>query len=162
LPANDPSYQSLIPNELLTLNEAELEQALLERGIGFVREDFGRYLLLSLSRTVDYFEFWPSAESGLVSNIARVFSFGILWPFMAFGFFYHLGRAFTTNLQILYLFVVFYTVIHLLTWTLIRYRLPIDAVLMPFAAFSILFLLEKIGWNPSFFQQFSKVPVRQQ
>lgn len=146
LPDNGPSYQSLIPNELLTLNEAELEQALLERGIGFIREDFGRYLLLSLGRTVDYFEFWPSAESSLVSNIARVISFGVMWPFMAFGFFYHMRRAFRSEILILYLFVLFYTVIHLLTWTLIRYRLPIDAVSLPFAAFSLLALLEKLGW----------------
>jgi hypothetical protein len=27
-----------------------------------------------------------------------------------------------------------YTAIHLLSWALIRYRLPVDAVLLPFAA----------------------------
>lgn len=147
LPADGPSYYSLIPPELLTLNEAELEKALLVRGIAFVQTDPGRYILLSLSRIKDYFQFWPSAESGLISNISRLVSFGLMWPFMAYGFLYHARRAITSELLILYLFVLFYTAIHLLTWALVRYRLPIDAILLPFAAYSLLALADRFGWK---------------
>ena len=150
LPPDGPSYQSLIPTELRALNEAELEQALLKRGITFVQEDFGRYLILSLSRIKDYFQFWPSAESGLTSNIARLLSFGLMWPFMAYGFLYHLRRAVATEISILYLFISFYTAIHLLTWALIRYRLPIDAILLPFASYTLLALADKVGWKAEF------------
>jgi hypothetical protein len=45
------------------------------------------------------------------------------------------GQA--ANLLIIYLFIVIYASIHLLTWTLIRYRIPIDAVLILFAAVGI-------------------------
>ncbi len=41
------SYQSLIPPELHGLDEASLEKALMQRGIQFVLDDPGRYVLLS-------------------------------------------------------------------------------------------------------------------
>ena len=132
LPADGPSYQDLIPSELRGLNEAQLDRALLKRSLAFVQDDPVRYLVLSLSRTKDYFKFWPSSDSGLVSNVSRVFSFGILWPFMAYGLIYSLRRYSSLTL-ILYLFVAAYTGIHLLSWALIRYRLPVDAILLVFA-----------------------------
>jgi hypothetical protein len=145
LPNDGPSYYSLIPTELLSLNEADLEQALLRRGIGFVQDDPVRYVILSLSRIKDYFKFWPSADSGLISNLSRLLSFGIMWPFMAYGFFFHLRRSWHNESLIIYLFIIFYTAIHLLTWALIRYRLPVDALLLPFAAYSLVALFNKIG-----------------
>jgi hypothetical protein len=136
-PANLPdwsSYVKLIPPELLSLNEAELDQALLERGFGFIQDDPGRYLMLSISRVDDYFKFWPSSESGLISNLSRVFSFGLLWPLMAYGLIAQGRRSFSSESLILYLFIIIYTAIHLLSWALIRYRLPVDAVLIIFTS----------------------------
>jgi 4-amino-4-deoxy-L-arabinose transferase-like glycosyltransferase len=145
LPADGPgSYRELIPPELRQLNEAELDRALLKRALGFVQTDPGRYLLLSISRLEDYFYFWPSSSSGLISNVSRVLSFGILWPFMLFGFVYSLRRSLSSETLILYLFAVAYTAIHLLSWALIRYRLPVDAVLLVFAAFTLVKLLGKL------------------
>ena len=144
LPMDGPSYQSLIPDELRGLNEAELDRALLERGLGFIQADIGRYLVLSVSRAEDYFRFWPSAESGLISNLSRVLSFGILWPFMTYGLIHHLRRSFSSKALILYLFIIIYTGVHLLTWTLIRYRLPVDAILLVFAGVAVAQLHEKL------------------
>jgi 4-amino-4-deoxy-L-arabinose transferase-like glycosyltransferase len=52
LPPEMGTYRDLIPVEVrrLGLDEAALDQALLGRGIQFVLEDPGRYILLSLSR----------------------------------------------------------------------------------------------------------------
>lgn len=149
LPSDGPSYYELIPPELLSLNEAELDRALLKEGIRFVLDDPVRYLLLSLSRTREYFKFWPAPESGLVSNIARVASFGLLLPFILHGLvlsvrtwrYQHQRQR--AALILLYLFIVVYTGIHLLTWTLIRYRLPVDAIFILFAAYSITHLTGK-------------------
>ena len=127
------SYIRLIPPELLSLDEAELDQALLKRGLGFVRDDPRRYLMLSISRLDDYFMFWPSAKSSLISNVSRGLSFGLLWPFMAYGFMTQVRRSFVSEILILYLFIIIYSAIHLLSWSLIRYRLPVDAVLIIFA-----------------------------
>jgi len=44
---------------------------------------------------------------------------------------------------LLVLFVTVYTGIHLLSWALIRYRLPVDAVLLVFAGLAV---RELIAW----------------
>jgi hypothetical protein len=139
------AYVQLIPPELLSLNEAELDQVLLKRGFGFIRDDPRRYLILSISRFDEYFMFWPSSESGLISNVSRVLSFGLFWPLMAYGLLSHLRRSFSSERFILYLFIMSYTAIHLLSWSLIRYRLPVDAVLIVFAGAALVELQIKLA-----------------
>ena len=46
-------------------------------------------------------------------------------------------------LGLLYLFMVIYTLIHLLSWALIRYRLPVDAILILFAALGLVELVTR-------------------
>jgi 4-amino-4-deoxy-L-arabinose transferase-like glycosyltransferase len=139
-------YQELIPAELKALDEAALDSALLGRGVGFVLADPGRYLRLSLSRIPFYFMFWPSPDSSRMSNLTRVASFGLLWPFMLLGLILA-GRGAVWRLRppspylLLLGFVLVYTAMHLLTWTLVRYRLPVDAVGLIFAGLA----LERIG-----------------
>jgi hypothetical protein len=156
LPASGPgSYYELIPKEILHFNEGELDKALLQRGIQFVVDDPTRFTLLSISRLREFFKFWYSSDSSLISNISRIGSFGIILPFMLYG----LWRALVSDwksrstyekwgIALLVLFVVGYTVIHLLSWALIRYRLPVDAVLLVFAAFGIVSLISR--YSPSF------------
>jgi hypothetical protein len=36
-----------------------------------------------------------------------------------------------------FLFMVFYALLHILTWAMARYRLPVDAVALPFAALAL-------------------------
>lgn len=127
------------------LNEAQWDRELMRRGIGFVLAQPGRYLLLSLSRIPDYFEFWPTADSSLLFNLGRVVSFGLFLPFMLYGIFlevkakvkagggYFSTPAFTLTLA----FILFYSLLHIATWAMSRYRLPADAVLLLFAAVAI-------------------------
>jgi 4-amino-4-deoxy-L-arabinose transferase-like glycosyltransferase len=147
------AYQELIPPELRSLNEAELDAALLRLGLGFVWADPGRYVLLCLNRIPEHFKFWPSPESGLISNISRVGSFGLLLPLMLYGLYLPLRRTTPTfqrstlNAQrstLLYLFVLVYCGIHLLTWAGIRYRLPVDAVLILFAGLALVEIWERL------------------
>jgi len=144
------NYGELLPPELRNLDEAALDRELLGRGIGFVLDDPIRYARLSLSRVADYFMFWPTAESSLVSNVSRVASFGWLWPFMAVGAVLALHRsgsilrAVASPAGLLTLFALVYTTIHLLSWALIRYRLPVDAALLVFAGSAIGGMAEKV------------------
>jgi 4-amino-4-deoxy-L-arabinose transferase-like glycosyltransferase len=143
LPANGPSYQDLIPQELRGLDEAALDNALLRRGIGFVLDDPLRYALLSVSRIKDYFKFWPSPDSSFISNISRTLSFGLCLPFMIYGLI--LSLPVWRRCSLLYLFMGVYTLIHLLSWASIRYRLPVDAVLIVFAGLAIADLLGRLS-----------------
>lgn len=150
LPAELATYQDLIPEEIRHLDEAALDQELLRRGLQFVADDPLRYLKLSISRVPAYFMFWPTMSSSLLSNIGRTLSFGIFLPFMVFG----LSRAWIEGgkaalsgpLGLLTLFIGTYAAIHLLSWALIRYRLPIDAVLIVFAAFALVELAQRVGF----------------
>lgn len=150
LPDNGPTYLDLIPKELRPLNEATLDRALLQRGIGFITADPQRYILLSISRANEYFKFWPSADSGTISNLARVGSFGLYLPFMLVGLWLSLQLCWRAGNQqqradliLLYLFMCIYTAIHLLSWALIRYRLPVDAILVLFAALGLVDLVSR-------------------
>ncbi len=149
LPDDVGSYQGLIPEELRGLDEAALDGELLKRGLGFVADDPVRYLQLSVSRIPAYFMFWPSEQSSLLSNISRTSSFGLFLPFMIYGLarsWIERGKAsFLEPVGLLTLFVVFYSAIHLLSWALIRYRLPVDAVLVVFAGYALVDLAQRIG-----------------
>jgi hypothetical protein len=137
-----------VPEELLNLNEAQLDRELMQRGLGFVLAEPGRYALLSLSRVADYFEFWPTPDTSVLHNLGRVGSFGLLLPFLVYGMWLALRwfgpraaggwRAFsTTPWALLLLFIGIYSVLHILTWAMPRYRLPVDAVALSFAALAI-------------------------
>lgn len=155
-PSHGVSYQDLIPVELRDLNEAQLDRALLTRGLRFVREDPLRYLLLSLSRIPVYFQFWPTAQSTFLSNGSRLLSFGLFLPFMLHGLALSIRNARPgeslrrssdnmmgphdlrlAHLSLILLFLVVYTAVHLASWANVRYRLPVDAFLILFAAHSL-------------------------
>jgi 4-amino-4-deoxy-L-arabinose transferase-like glycosyltransferase len=137
LPSSGPTYQDLVPPELRHLDEAAMNDALMDRGFDLVLDDPVRYLRLSASRAADYFLAWPTAGSSTVSNLARVLSFGLLLPFMLAGLAQALASGRWREAAPLYLFVVVYSAVHLLSWALVRYRLPVDAVLLVFAGVSI-------------------------
>jgi hypothetical protein len=148
LPYKWGTYQDLIPRELLKLDEAALDQELFRLGIRFVLDDPVRYLLLSLSRIPPYFMFWPSGDSGTISNLTRVFSFGLALPFMLYGlviaFPRRRGDRIAQPVMLFYLFAGIYTLIHILTWALIRYRLPVDAVLVVFSGLALVDLAGRV------------------
>ena len=149
LPVEMGSYQDLIPDQLRGLDEAALDRALLVRGLGFVADDPGRYVQLSASRIPSYFMFWPTMQSSDLSNFSRTLSFGIFLPFMIYG----LARAWLERgktaifgpVGLLTLYMVFYSMIHPLSWALIRYRLPVDAVLVIFAGHGLVDLARRVA-----------------
>lgn len=151
LPPEMGTYRDLIPAELRRqrLDEAALDQELLGRGLSFVTDDPGRYILLSLSRIPAYFVFWPTADSELLSNVARLTSFTLFLPFMLYGLVRSLYRGrglayLQSPAALLLLFATLYTAIHLLSWALIRYRLPVDAVMVVFAGSAMVDIGERL------------------
>jgi hypothetical protein len=145
------------------LNEAAWDKALMRRGIGFVLAEPGRYLRLCLSRVADYFEFWPTADSSLLYNVGRLTSFTLFLPFMVYGIVLavrrtaavdrtaiahpptSIVRVSTSPIALLLLFMTFYSLLHILTWAMTRYRLPVDALGIIFAAVGIVDLAERTG-----------------
>lgn len=144
LPEEMGNYLELLPLELKGLDEAALDSELLKRGLDFVWQNPAQYALLSLSRVPVLFQFLPSSQSSLISNIARVTSFALAMPFMLAGIIIsakELTRQkrtfFDEPVSLLLIFGVVYASIHILTWSLVRYRLPIDALFLVFAGFAL-------------------------
>lgn len=125
-----------IPVDLQGRNEAEMDSALMQRGIGFILADPGRYALLTLSRTKEYFKFWPSSDSSLVSNLQRPLSFGLLLPLTLYGL--YLARPQLRRWALPLLFFAVTAATYLLSWPTARYRVPTDACLMPLAAIALI------------------------
>lgn len=124
-----------LPASVARLNEADKSYALLRLGIQNVIEDPGHFLLLSLNRLKVLFMFWPSPYSSTISNLARVLSFGVTLPFMLYG----LALSFRSwrRYMIIYLFMILHISVYAASWALIRYRLPIDPLLIMFAALAL-------------------------
>lgn len=153
-PEHGVSYQELIPPELRGLNDALLDRALLRRGVQFVLDDPGRYLLLCLSRIPIYFQFWPTPRSSLLSNVSRLLSFGLFLPFMLYGLIlairdmrpagrlHRVAPAGRPDLRAAFLgltllFMAIYAAVHLASWANVRYRLPVDAAWLLFAGYGL-------------------------
>jgi hypothetical protein len=142
-----------VPADLDWGNEAVMDRQLMRIGIGYVLQDPMRYLLLSLSRARAFFEFWPTPDTTLLHNLGRMGSYGLFLPFMLYGIYLSwrgsaivfpdaangiaLGKEFYRRSGLLFLFVLVYTAVHLLTWAMVRYRLPVDAVLLPLAGLAL-------------------------
>jgi hypothetical protein len=124
--------------------EAELDRDLMRLGVQFVVEDPLRYVLLSLSRVRAFFEFWPTPDTSLLHNLGRSGSFGLLLPFMIYGLYLVIRNSqLAADNSLLLLFAGFYSLLHILTWAMVRYRLPVDGVLIPFAALALLDLYRR-------------------
>jgi hypothetical protein len=152
-PMHGTSFREFDPAPLpegLAGNEAQMDRVLMRAGIQFVLDDPGRYLLLSLSRVRAFFEFWPTPDTTLLHNVGRTGSFGLCLPFILYGLYLSFrrqpsavaspnepSRRRTWDFRLLYLFIAFYTLLHVLTWAMVRYRLPVDAVSLPFAALAL-------------------------
>lgn len=106
-------------------------------------EDPGRFLETSLKRIRIFFYFLPFAESHPLSNLARVLSFGLFLPFMVYGLI--LSRKCWRKCVPLYLFAITYSLVHIASWPGPRYRLPVDAVLVPFAGLAIADIVRRLA-----------------
>jgi 4-amino-4-deoxy-L-arabinose transferase-like glycosyltransferase len=127
-----------IPADLEGLNEVDLDNALLQLAIQNIAANPLRFVLLSISRLAEFFRFWPTPQSSTFNNIARTVSFTVCLPFMVAGLVLSLRQA--SRWLLLYLFIAAYTLIHVVSWAGIRYRLPVDAALVPFAALAVVAL----------------------
>lgn len=131
----DPNFVAPVPEKLKHLAEPALDRALFQDAFGFIAADPARFMELTLNRTKDYFWILPSENSSLISNLSRLFSFTLYFPFMLYGLF--LSRPHWRACLLLYLYVAVDSSLSLISWSAPRYRLPSDAVMMVFAAIAV-------------------------
>jgi fumarate reductase subunit D len=174
----EPLNLPKVPAEWQGLNEVELNSRLTAAGILFVVEEPGRFALQTLDRFRNYFRFWPEPTSSPIANVSRVLSFGLYLPFMLYGLVLSIrfvrepgygsglmpGAAVAVSrarrlVSLLYLYVAVYSAIHLLSWAMHRYRLPVDAVMMVFVGLAVVDLWRRFErWRSG--RQGSGIPVQ--
>jgi hypothetical protein len=131
-----PFYVFPIPPEVLaSQNDVIITNTLLRMGVQNVLNQPWDFVMLTLTRLREFFLFWPTTDSTFAANLLRVFSFGVIVPFALYGFFANLRRF--PELAPIYLFMVVHTGIYAVTWTMIRYRIPLDPFFILFAAYSV-------------------------
>ena len=130
------------------LNEAQLDSELLRRGFQFVVDEPIRYLRLSLSRVRAYLSVLPGEHTSPLHAVGRILAFGAYAPLMLYGLYLALRTPnLRSHLALPLLFAAFYSVLHILTWAMVRYRLPVDAVSMPFAALAVQDIWVRLPWG---------------
>ena len=123
------------PEVLASNNDVLITNTLLRMGIENVLNRPVDFVMLTLTRLREFFLFWPTTDSTLSANVLRILSFGLILPFALYGFFANLRRF--HELAPIYLFIVVHTGIYAVTWTMIRYRIPLDPFFILFAAYSL-------------------------
>lgn len=131
---------------LASQNDVLITNQLLRLGIANVLADPLHFVQLTITRLREFFTFWPTEDSGWIQNGLRVLSFGLLVPLTSIGLIANVTRF--RQLAPVYLFIVIHTGIYAITWTMIRYRMPMEPFLIMFAAYT----LEQVyvrWWLPS-------------
>ena len=147
-----------IPTEVLALkNDVLITNTLLRMGIQNVLADPGNFIMLTLTRLREFFLFWPTEESTLPANLLRIGSFGIVLPFALYGLVSNLRRF--QELAPIYLFFVVHTGIYAVTWTMIRYRVPLDPFFILFAAYTLYTLYSRVTQRQQIPAQTQQQPV---
>jgi hypothetical protein len=82
----------------------------------------------------------------------RLLSFGVALPLGLYGLFEWMrrGRCRASDharsaVVLLLSWAALYALVHIVSWTLIRYRLPIDAVALPFSAYGFTRLRDRVS-----------------
>ena len=132
-----------IPADVLALkNDVDITNTLLRMGIQGIFDNPMNFIQLTASRLREFFLFWPTVQSTLEANILRVLSFGLIFPFAVVGVLANLRRI--RELAPVYLFIIMHIGIYAVTWTMIRYRIPIDPLLIMFASYTIVVIYNSI------------------
>lgn len=130
------------PEVLASKNDVLITNTLLRMGVQNVLNQPWDFVMLTLTRLREFFLFWPTADSSLSANLLRAFSFGLIVPFALFGFFANLRRF--AELAPIYLLIVVHTGIYAVTWTMIRYRVPLDPFFILFAAYTLQMVYQQL------------------
>jgi len=117
--------------------EAELDRALRNRALAFIREDPRRFLKLSLAKGLNYWRLYPRPMTedrpGLDrEKIVSILSYGLALPFALFFLFSTLGGRPASRLALLFFLAC--TALHAVVLSKFRFRLPLDGILLVFAA----------------------------
>jgi|GEM_PF-1792549 len=138
------AYQQIIN----TLSPAEADKTFYREGIAFITGHKREYARLLGKRLVHFWRFFPLVATKTNKIIALLTS-GWIIPLGFLGMALS-WRGYWRASSLLILLIFSFTVVHMVFWAMIRYRVPIDPFVIIFAGFSIDTLLKKFSLPEKF------------
>jgi hypothetical protein len=125
------------------LGELESDRWEKERAMAYVRDNPLRFMKISILRLVRFWNVWPNASEyrSWMYRIASLMSFGPVIILAIASLWIHRRRWRQTG--VIWLTTVYFTAIHMITIGSLRYRLPLEPLLISLAAASLCWLLAK-------------------
>ncbi|MBA7465680.1 hypothetical protein ES707_00850 [subsurface metagenome] len=130
------------------LSEIERDDYYTREALKFIRHNPKYMLKLALWKFLKFWRLYPHTESIYTYRHSKtllilisLLSYGILLPFSIIGIMFSIRKW--KQFTFFYGLIVSFTIIHLIVWSQIRYRLPIMPYMLIFAAFSLNFVMEK-------------------
>ncbi len=129
------------------LNEIERNEYYTKEALNFIRRNPKYMMKLAVRKFLNFWRLYPhtgsiyTVHSQTLIVLISFLSYGLLLPFSIVGVLLSLGNW--KQFTFLYGLIVSFTVIHMVFWVQIRYRLPIMPYMIVFAAFSSNFIIEK-------------------
>ena len=127
---NPKTYLKSVPREK---GEFEQDDWKKEQAVTFIKDNPGQFVVLSWKRFIRFWHLWPNNESlsSWKYKVVSLGSFGVvLLLFLLSPVLLWRQR---NKLALIYLFTAYYTAIHMITIGSIRYRLPLEPLLIAIA-----------------------------
>lgn len=131
VPPPGTPYLDVVPEGL---GELERDQYMKRLALDFIAEDPARFARLAVSKFVRFWNLWPNAEGfgRGVYMLASLLSFGPVLVLSLASLYVLRDRW--RELGLIWLFVGYYTALHMVALASIRYRLPLEPLLIACAA----------------------------
>lgn len=125
------------------LNEVERDQWKKNRAVNYIKEEPVRFLRISIKRVIRFWNLWPNSEkfSDWKYKLASLLSYGLVLIFSFLSIFFLKKRR--KLLLFFGLFIFYYTLLHAVTIGSIRYRLPLEPILIAIASATITEMLNR-------------------
>ena len=131
------------------LNEIEQNDYFTKEALKFIRNNPKYMMKLALRKFLKFWRLYPHTESIYTYKYSKtllvlvsLLSYGLLLLFSIVGIIFSIRKW--RQFAFFYGLIVSFTIIHLLFWSQIRYRLPIMPYMIVFAAFGLNFIIERM------------------
>lgn len=127
----------------------EGDKYLAREGKRIIGENLNRYPSVLWKNFKRFWQFYPKyeAEGGrgkaVLYKALGLGTYGLLFPFMVAGALGCMNRF--RQLSALYGFVVYFTLVHVIVYGKLRYRIPMDPLLLAFASFGAVWLCARVS-----------------
>ena len=135
-------YNDNLPSNL---NELEEDQWKKQQAIDYIRSNPISFITLATKKFVRFWHFWPNDKQFQTWEyiLISVLTFVPVLFFAIIGVF--VLKKQWKEIGIIWFFIAYYTVIHMVTIGSIRYRLPVEPLLVALASATVSAILCKIG-----------------